>query len=45
MKATDINIAKYFGTTVKTLRNWKRSKEEAYQRRYGVYKEYFIKNN
>ena len=44
MKSTDINIAKYFKTTVQTLTRWKTESIES-QRRYEAFKKYFIDNN
>ena len=44
MKVTDINIAKYFGVSTATLRNWKKGSIEK-QRCYQALKEFFIKHN
>ncbi len=42
MKPTDINIAKHYGVTTRTLRNYKNGKPEK-QRLYQAMKEYYIK--
>jgi len=43
MKPTDINMAKYFKTTVQTLTRWKTESIES-ARRYNALKEYYIRN-
>lgn len=43
MKPTNINIAKYFGTTPVTLSRWKTESIEL-NRRYKAMREYYIRN-
>ena len=45
-KATDTNIANFFGLTTQTLRNWKREDSPIeLKRRYQALKEFYSKQN
>ncbi len=41
-KVTEINIAKFYGVTTQTLRNYRNDDKEAINRRYEALREYFI---
>lgn len=41
---TQKNIAKFYGTSLKTIANYKNAKGECLQNRYKAYRQYFIEN-
>ena len=42
MKPTDKQIAEHFGTTTKTLYNWKSGKDVKLRRRYQAFKDLYV---
>ena len=42
MKPTDKQIAEHFGTTTKTLYNWKSSKDPKINKRYEAFKDLYV---
>jgi uncharacterized protein YjcR len=40
---TEVKIADFFGVSVNTLRNWRKSKDFSRNERYEAFREYYIK--